>query len=486
MKVLYKNILIFIPLIIIAQQPDTKPIRNKLIDEIRIENIMSTVEYLASEELEGRLSGSPGFFRAAEFAADEFNRIGLKKGFGESYYQTFLVEYNEILSPNVFELYIESNKTKSFSLGEDYVYRGFTGSGDLIADVVFCGYGLSIPENGYDDYSGVDVRGKIVMVFKQNPTWKIENINWGNGYPREKSKTAFDHGAKGILFVSTPNSKNPQKTIGSVLAGEGEQIEYFPQLHISIESADNFLINSGYTLSRLQYNIDSNKKPYSVELNTTAKIIVKTNYSKEKETVNIAGLFEGTKKKDEYIVVGAHLDHVGKQGDKIYFPGANDNASGSAAVLEFARIFALNKIQTERSIIFVLFSSEEAGLFGSKQFVENPPVPLNSIYAMLNFDCIGHGDSIQIGGGGKSKDLWNLIKSIDAENYGLMIDRTWDSGGADAQPFADAGINTAYFVTTNSYTHLHYMTDKPNTLNPLLFEKITKLGFLTILKLAVE
>jgi len=107
--------------------------------------------------------------------------------------------------------------------------------------VAFCGYGLSRPDIGYDDYENIDVKDKIVLVFKQNPAWRINDEAWGQEYPREKSTIAYQHGAKGILFVSRPNDEKPQPLIGSVMHGEGDQIDSFPQLHISLEAANDFL-----------------------------------------------------------------------------------------------------------------------------------------------------------------------------------------------------------------------------------------------------
>ncbi len=118
------------------------------------------------------------------------------------------------------------------------MFRGFTGSGNLTLPVAFCGYGISRPELGYDDYEKIDVKNKIVMVFKQNPSWKINDESWGQRYPREKSIIAFEHGAKGILFVSRPNDSKPQPLIGSVMHGEGEQSLDFPHLHLPTDTPE--------------------------------------------------------------------------------------------------------------------------------------------------------------------------------------------------------------------------------------------------------
>ncbi len=188
--------------------------------------------------------------------------------------------------------------------------------------------------------------------------------------------------------------------------------------------------------------------------------------------------------KKEYLIIGAHLDHVGSQAGKIYFPGANDNASGSAALLQIAREFSKAQKKPKRSIIFVFFAGEEQGLYGSKYFSENMKFSKEKVKAMINLDCVGYGDSIQIGGGESAPTFWNIAKQIDNGNDKLLVTRTWKGGGADAESFYEKGIQTLYFVTTNSYKHLHMLSDKPETLNKNLFEAITKLAFKTIANIA--
>lgn len=455
-------------------------------DFIKSENLMKTVEYLASEELEGRLGGSEGYYKAAVFIANEFSKIGLQPFQGKSYFQKFNVEYNEVFPPCSLNLIEDDKIVKEYKLSDDYVFRGFTGSGDLTGEIVFAGYGISSEEIGYNDYAGIDVKDKIVMVFKENPRWKINDKNWPEGTPRPKSIVAANHGAKAILFVSFPNDQNPRKPIGSVLHGSGEQLTDFPQLHIDLHVADDLFKNSGYTLTELQTKIDEEKKPFSVELNSKVHIVVNAKYEKEKETVNIIGILPGSdeKLKDEYVILGAHLDHVGQQGKEIYFPGANDNASGSAAVLEIARAFATQEVNPKRSIIFALFSNEESGLEGAQFLADNIPVDKAKITAMLNMDCVGHGDSIQLGNGKSVPNLWNLARELDKQNANLSVDATWSGGGADLSPFHNLGIPGLYFASRFSYTHLHSTTDKPGTLNPILFEEITKLAFKTLYEIA--
>jgi TonB family protein len=440
---------------------------------------METVEKLSSVKYGGRLAGSEGFNKAAEYIAVEFKKLKLGH-FGENYFQNFDIEYNNI-SYASYKMINKQGKVKSYKLGKDFVCRGFTGSGQVSGDVVFCGYGTS-NDSSYDDFANIDVKNKIVMVFKPAPKW---GEGWLYNDPREKTNYAVLKGAKAVIFVSLQNDPKPQKPIGSTISGKGEQNEKVPQLHIDIAAANELLSGTGYTLSRLQTIIDSTQKPVCINLLNKVSIDVKAKYEEEKPTMNIVGRLTGYEPefKDEYIVIGAHLDHVGAQRD-LLFPGANDNASGAAAVLEIARAMIGYKMHPKYSILFVIFSGEEHGMDGSKYFVKNSPVPLNKIKYMLNMDCIGYGDSIQIGGGKSNPEIWNKIKSIDSANAKLMVNATWPGGGADAQAFFDAGIKTAYFVSTNSYEYLHMPGDKPETLNKKLFQSIAQLAFLTLINLS--
>ncbi|MFA7288085.1 MAG: M20/M25/M40 family metallo-hydrolase [Melioribacteraceae bacterium] len=454
---------------------------------INSNELLKTVTYLSSADLQGRMPGHVGYEKAANFMVKELESLHLKSYMKEGYKQKLFVEYNEIKSPSVFNIITSNGNKIKYKLGEDFVFRGFTGSDKFSAEVVFAGYGISQPEKGYDDYSGIDVNGKVVLVFKYNPSWKIGEVPFDNGNPREKTQVAKEHGAVGVLMVSLPNDINPQVPIGSLINGKGEQLLDMPQIHINLPVAEKLFQGSNTTLKAMQSIIDSLKNPHSIPLLNKVEIDVTAEYTREAETWNISGIIEGSDPmlRNEYIVLGAHLDHVGQQGGgEIYFPGANDNASGSAAVLEIARALSKLENKPKRSIIIVFFASEEQGLNGSTFFANNLNVPKENVKAMFNMDCVGYGDSIQIGGGLDNKEMWDLARSIDNENDQLMIGTTWKGGGADSEPFYQIGIKTLYFVTTNSYAHLHKLSDKVETLNPKLFEAITKLAYKTLFEAA--
>ncbi len=454
------------------------------LSEINKEDLIKNVRILSSPDFDGRLPGSEGYNKAAQFAADKFYELGLMFAGDGSYFQYLNVEYNKIESPAVFNTIVDGD-TASGEIGKDFVLRGFSGSNSFTLPVVFCGYGISRPDLHYDDYAGINVKNKIVMVFKQYPKWRNDNKDWGTNYPREKSLVAKNNGAKGILFISLPNDEKPQPLIGSIMHGEGEHPIDFPQLHISLEAANKLIARTGFSISDVQTKIDEKKKPLSMNLATKAQIEVNSSYEKNTRTMNVIAMIEGSdpKLKEEYLVIGAHLDHVGSQAG-LLFPGANDNASGSAGVLEIAKAFVKGGIEPKRSVIFVLFASEEQGLNGSKHFVNRWTKGYDKITAMINLDCIGYGDSIQVGNGESAPNLWEIANQIDQTSFNSMVERTWNGGGADATPFHEKGIPCLYFVTTNSYDHLHLPTDKVETLNPVLYEKVVRLAHLTALEVA--
>ena len=458
---------------IISQVPDSG------LESINSKSLMKNVKILCSDEFDGRLPGSDGYNKAADFVAGRFQQIGLLPAGDDKFFQYLNVEYNKINAPVALKV-VTSQESISYELGKDFVFRGFTGAANITLPVAFCGYGISRPDLGYDDYENINVENKIVIAFKKNPSWKIKDYSWGQEYPREKSLIAFEHGAKGILFVSKPNDEKPQPLIGSVMHGEGEQLLDFPQLQISIEAANNILSGAVFSLNECQGRIDEGKTPNSFITENKVEIKVQAEYEKFVKTMNIIGLREGSDPilKNEYLIIGAHLDHVGSQAG-LLFPGANDNASGSAAVIQLAKAFQVNDIKPKRSILFVLFASEEQGLYGSKYFVENMKVDSKKVVAMFNLDCIGYGDSIQVGNGKSSPELWKIANELDEGNSNLMVADTWSGGGADLTPFYEKDIPGLYFVSKYSYDHLHLPTDTPEPLNPVLFEKIVRLAYLT-------
>ncbi|NLL28420.1 MAG: M20/M25/M40 family metallo-hydrolase [Bacteroidales bacterium] len=443
-------------------------ILNAQILNVSADSLIKHVNFLAGAECKGRLPGDIGYDKAIKYSIDYFKYLGLT-GLNDSWLQTFPLETNIIDDADVV-IKIGSEK-KVLKHGYEFSVRGYSGSGKINSKIVFCGYGADLPN--YSDYKGVDVKNKIAMVFKANPPF-IPNLPQYS--IRQAADNAYRHGAKGIIFISQPNQKNPQKPIGSMMHGPGPMHADFPQVQIEVEMAEKIMQDAGYSLSDLQSEIDSKHEPKSICTNSKAYIFVKATYNPNGETSNVISVLQGNDDvlKDEYVIIFAHLDHVGFIGDHMYYPGATDNASGSAAIYELARVLSLEKQNIKRSIMFVLFSSEEKGLDGSEYFVNNLPVPKEKIYAAFNMDCIGYGDTLKAGNGLSCPRLWQIALEEAAKENFIVSKDTWKGGGADLTPFYKAGIDGLYFVNTGAHEYLHLPTDKPETINKDIFSKMVK------------
>ncbi len=436
---------------------------------VSIDSLMNSVEYFSDPACMGRLPGTNGYDIAAEFAIKKFHNWGIKT-FNQypDYKQVVPLETNLISGPCDFHIVHFEKGIINSQLGESHSFRGFTGSGEMTVETVFCGFGIQ--NKDYNDYANVDVKGKAVLIFKGNPSFE-SGKNYEPFSIRGRAKTAHEHGAAAVIFIPEPGTDRT-KPIGSVMCGDGEHIHNLPMLQTDPELTDALFDGSGFSLQQLHQEILNKGKPHSLQLPSKVYINVSAQYHQQIDAYNIIGYIEGADEnlKDEFVFITAHLDHVGYQCDVIY-PGANDNASGSAAVLEMARLFSTDR--PDRSVAFILFTAEESGLHGAQFLADNLPVPVSNIVAAFNSDCIAVGDSIQIGNGESWPELYNLCKSKDSDN--LIINRTWGGGGADLTPLHNAGIQGLYFVTRYSYTHLHLPSDTPETLNQDLFLKITEL-----------
>lgn len=452
-----------------------------LIDE---KDIMNTVKYLSSEKFKGRMPGTVEYEHASRYVEARFKKAGLKPLIGNSMLQGFDEETNYIIDAQVYMLDKSNRPIFPMILGKDFVCRGFTGSGEVRGETVFAGFGLKTEE--YNDYRSIDVRNKIVIVFKSAPPWKPISGSWGDISPRGKARIAKELGARAIIFIGEPQMVPNTMLYGSIACGPKPHIPDFPMIHAGDRFTDSLFSKLPYSPAQLYEMIKHDKAPHSVETSKSVHIKIKAEYYEARKTYNVVGYIEGSdpKLKNEYIILGAHLDHVGFQGERLYFPGANDNASGVAGLIAIAQAIGKSPEKPLRSVIFIAFSSEEMGLKGSKFFVDIMPLPPKKVVAMLNFDCIGQGDSIAIGGKYSFPKLWKLAKRLDKKSTNLLSSKTFGGGGADAQAFYELGIPTLYFNTSNGYKFLHQTSDLTETLDPIVFQKVIELGYLTTLNLA--
>jgi hypothetical protein len=439
-----------------AEDPRPNPVADKpahsLSTDITIEDLRTEVAYLASDALEGRMTGAKGARMAADYIEDYFRNIGLQpaRNSSSNYFQSFEFTAGVRVVTNRNDLRLIPQKEgagiTSLAVEKDFRPLSFTANSEVEGDVVFAGYGLFVPGKpgeGYDSYAGLEVTNKIVLALRYVPEdvepRRRQELNRYASL-RYKAMMARERGAKAILFVTGPNSPNAGELVGltfdSSLAGSG-----IVAASISSNAANAILSSSGKELKSLQGALDK-ENPHAeggfqipklrVGIGTTVEHIRKTDR-------NVVAVLPpaGDPRHTEYVLVGAHYDHLGfgeagamqRQGEegKIH-NGADDNASGTAATLELAASLAKERESSpesfRRGIIFALWSGEEVGLIGSSYFAEHPPVPLSNVVGYVNFDMVGRlNENTLILQGVGSSALWRRLieKRNVAAGFNLVL-----------------------------------------------------------------
>ncbi|HBS88163.1 MAG: hypothetical protein A2W91_05190 [Bacteroidetes bacterium GWF2_38_335] len=473
MKVIF--VLLLLPLLIFSQ---TTP-------DFSETNLKKHLLFLSGDSLKGRFPGTPEDKVAADYIAGELLNAGLMR-LNNVQLQSFKVITGFETGQN--------NKLSfdgiDFIPEKDFSPVSFSSDTSLTAEVVFAGYGFDISEEKFtwNDYQNIDCEGKWVLILRSDPENDNPDSKFIN-YAKLRSKviTAVDHKAAGVLFVTgkrvEKDDQLPPQSFDKIAADAG-----IPVISITRKTADQILIryNDTMMIDNLENRICKSKMPFSFEtdqiLNGSAEIKIN-----ESETYNIMAYIPGYNLmySDQYIVVGAHYDHLGMGGQgsgsrepdvKAIHHGADDNASGVAGIIELARAFS--KISTDRSIIFVAFGAEEMGLLGSKHFVENLPVPKEKIVAMLNFDMIGRfEEKISVGGTGTALQFDSLLNMVSEKSKIEIVRSAEGYGPSDHASFYSENIPVLYF---NSGIHGDYHTPADSE------EKINYKGMKEILGVSFE
>ena len=459
--------------------------------EITAEEIKADVFYLASDAMKGRFTGSPEEKIAGEYIKNEFQTYGLKPAFDGSWFQEFpFIERIELTKANLLSIVINGKK-QNLKVRKEFITTPFSGKGKVSGELVFAGYGISAPKLNYDDYDGLDLKGKIVLVLKNNPEHDSSKTEFDRySSLRQKAAVAKEKGAAGIIFVNGYAPKNEEDPLMELHYDGAAGMSNFSALQIKRSIADNLFQSQGLSFEEVQKQIDSKKKPNSfsfrnlkVKLQTEAKEI-------EEKGRNVAGMLEGIDPvlRNEYIVIGAHYDHLGidqlresslyKGKEPMIHNGADDNASGTTGLLEIAEKFGSMKDQLKRSIIFVAFSGEELGILGSTFFTNNSPVSLDKIVTMLNMDMIGRlneENGLTIIGAGTSSKWKELLN--EKNKYGFKLGfNDGGSGGSDQQAFFNKNIPVLFFFT-GTHSDYHKPSDRPEKINTTGEEKVAKYVF---------
>ena len=437
------------------------------------------IKEISSDAYEGRGTGTEGFIRAAEFTAEQFRQFGLNSPIGsEEYFQKFAVDINEITDPGVLRsIHFVSNQKGAddtlrveYNLMSDFLPSGISGSGDFKAKCVFAGYGIRNSRIGYDEFKNIKIRDKVVLVMEGAPSFK--DIDWrGLNSTNSKIGHCLNNGAKGIIIL-----RNPLGVVRPL------SFENFPILYANEKVFNNLLSGTGWNIKSIKDKIGETSKPLSFDLKSEVYLKVKTKFKKQSPTMNVVGYLEGSdpELKKEVVVVGAHLDHIGRWGELV-FHGANDNGSGSSLVVEIAEAFATAKYRSRRSLLFILFTGEEMGLIGAFHYVNNPLFPLEKTVAMVNMDVIGSGhDGIMVVGGKKYKNFQNLFEFYNSKFIYDTIKERPMSQNSDHWPFASQNVPAVFLYYMGGRSPYHHPGDIPVHLNPDAMESAGRLVFFVV------
>ena len=436
---------------------------------------------LASPEFTGRLTGSEGYTKAAKWAASKFKEWGLRPGSAkDGYLQAYPSPYTIVDKAEMTILVPESKpegdkkptyKETVLEPNKDFMPLLFTDSGRAEAGLVFAGWGISAPELGYDDYAGLDVRGKFVLCFRGTPD-RGEPRFEDHDQHRTRMLTAKDRGALGIIYIYPEASANPN----------GDWLQGFTPGEVTEKIADILLKEKGTTCAELQKTLTSLKRPLAFPLSSKLRYNVEARHFPQGIGYNIIASIEGSDPvlKKECIIFGGHFDHCGLHMGFLY-PGADDNATGSAAVMAIGRAFAQMDPRPKRSIVVVLFGGEEMGLQGSTYMADHLPPQFTKVAAMFNFDMVGEGDGAWCGVSAEPAAFKQTIEEADKATKllkGVGVIRGIGVRSSDFAPFFLKGVPSASFGSNGPHLAYHQTGDTIYRINPDIMADIAKLAVL--------
>lgn len=445
--------------------------------DITASEIKAHIQFLASDDLEGRFTGSKGCEDAADYISDEFKSYGLKPLFNGDYLQSYpFISGIELGKDNSFVLQIE-DKLTDLEVEKQYITAPFSGTKNISGNLVFVGYGISAPKLNYDDYANIDIKDKIVLVMRFSPEYDNPHSKFDEYTSfRQKATVARDKGAAGIIFVNGYLPKDDDDKLMEFRYDRGSLLRDISAVHIKRNFVDELFKSQKLDFSEYQRAISETKTPSSFQFkNVIVKLATEVKET-EKTSWNVAGYLEGNdaQLKNEYVVVGAHFDHLGygetgslyRGEDKQIHNGADDNASGTTGVLELAEKFASIKNQIKRSVIFVTFSGEELGLLGSNYFVNNSTVTSNQMVTMINMDMIGRLDNenkLIVYGTGTSTTWKELLNGANAYDFKLTFNDE-GFGPSDHSSFYSKQIPVLFFFT-GTHPDYHRPSDDADKIN---------------------
>ena len=413
-----------------------------------VERLRTHVNYLASDKLEGRRTGTAGARDAARYVAREFMRYKLTAGGGacdelneDCYMQQFpyvagveLGQGNALTATRRAEAGVPL--AIDFRIGEDWMPLGFGSNAKVEAPVVFVGYGITAAEQNYDDYKGASASEKVALAFAGSPDGDNPHGRFTRAAElRFKAAAARAAGAKALVVVASEENFKEDRLARLRYDNAGGDAG-LPVAVLSRQAAAKVLgLNSAPLLAEFEKSLRGGGPGAVVQGAELGKGVVFSLTTdvvrKNAPAANVVGILEGSdpKLKSEVIVLGAHYDHLGRGGEGSLGPegeihhGADDNASGTAGLLELARLFAADRARMRRTLVFVAFGGEEEGLIGSSHYVQNPARPLEQTVAMLNMDMIGRlrNGALNVGGVGTAAELREMVEGMNQEHLAPVI-----------------------------------------------------------------
>jgi Tol biopolymer transport system component len=447
---------------------------------------IDVVRVLASDEMEGRGIGTRGIERAADYLEGQLKGIPLEPAFGSSYRQPFRIKIGVEMK--------EGNRIDGVA-AEDWVPLGFSSSGSFDGEIVWLGYGIDAPPIGYEETKGIDLKGKVALMLRYEPQEKDEASPFDGRKPsrwsslRYKVRQARERGAVAVVFVTGPLQDEGQNKVPALKNDGPESPAGLPVVQVRLSVAEKWLGTIGIRLDEFQKGVDRDLVPRS---KGSTGLRLKGNVALEAvwaPAENLAGVLPGKGAlAKEWVVFGAHYDHLGwggersmKPNEKAIHPGADDNASGTSAVLLVADRLKkeLGTLPSHRSIAFALFSGEEVGLAGSNHLVENCPFPTGKIVAMLNLDMVGRPKENKVVAlGSDSAEEWSAAIAKAAAAVGLDANAKGDGyGPSDQTSFFAEKIPVVHFFT-GAHDQYHSPADTPDTLDPKGAARVTRLAAL--------
>jgi hypothetical protein len=439
------------------------------------QRFLTDVKTLTAPSMEGRGPGTKGLSKAAHVIEQRYKSLGLQPAGKNGFFQSFDVitgarlRLGNQLRKDVHGVN-SSHARENFKLNEDFVPLSFSANGSLSASVVFAGYGITAPEFGYDDYAGIDVKDRIVVVLRKEPpgfTAKTGLSESQHSQVITKAINARNHGAKAMILINGALAPGEEDTLTRFQSTDSALDAGILCLQVKNNVVEPWLRSDGKSALSVQKQIDSSTLPVSLPQGSLGvTITVRVGIERIHATVrNVLAYLPG--KTDEYVILGAHYDHLGR-GDSHSMapsligqihPGADDNASGTSGVLELARLFAPLKGQLQRGILFANFAGEELGLLGSAAWVRNPTLPLGKAVAMLNMDMIGRikDDKVYIGGLGTGSTFQSILDQAESHTAFKYENSPGGYSSSDHTSFVTKRIPVLFF-----FSGLHSDYHKPS------------------------